>query len=259
MANYYFVGVLLPELQIGTPPEITFEEYKKLLHDNLHSQDYALTYVLRRYYDIENLRFFWKGAPLGPYGCLDETAMEEVLFYPELLPIYMRTFLEKHESKVERLKHFPELIAAYFREESTNATGFLKEYLLFERKLRLIQTAFRAKHLKRDLLEELQFEDPEEDFIQQLLALKDAKIFEPPPGFEELKLIFEENYASPINLYQALCAFRFNKVAQLIDNQIFTLDRLLGYMVQLILVEQWEALDQEKGNQLVDSYIKENA
>lgn len=41
--------------------------------------------------------------------------------------------------------------------------------------------------------------------------------------------------------------------------QIFSIDRILGYMVQLILVERWENLDQEKGNQLVDLYIKENA
>jgi hypothetical protein len=41
----------------------------------------------------------------------------------------------------------------------------------------------------------------------------------------------------------------------MIGNQVFTIDRILGYMVQLILVERWENLDQEKGNQLVDQYL----
>lgn len=259
MANYYFVGVLLPELQIGTPPEITFEEYKRLLHDNLESHDYALTYILRRYYDIENLRSIWREEPLDVYGNLDEGHLEEALLYPELFPNYIRAFMEKYEDKTERLRYFPELISAYFREESAQAKGFLKEYLVFERQLRLIQTAFRARYLNRNLLEELQFENPEEPFIQQLLAQKDANQFEPPERFEELRPIFEAHYSSPIDLHKALCEFRFKKVEELIGNQVFTIDRLLGYMVQLILVERWEALDHEKGNQLIDSYIKESA
>jgi Protein of unknown function (DUF2764) len=131
--------------------------------------------------------------------------------------------------------------------------------LLFERKFRLVQTAFRAKYLKRDLLEELQFENPEEGFIQQLLVQKDSEKFDPPVGFEQLRPIFDEHYTAPIDLHKALCGFRFQKISELIGDHVFSIDRILGYMVQLILVERWEGLDQEKGNQLVDLYIKENA
>ncbi len=259
MANYYFIGVLLPELQIGIPPEIHFEDFKRLLRDNLQSHDYALTRTLRRYYDIENLRSFWLEAPLDPYGNLDESELEEALLYPELFPYYIRTFLEKYESQQERLRHFPELIATYFREEAAQSKGFVRHYLLFERKLRLIQTAFRSKYLNRDLLQELQFENPEENFIQQLLAQKDVKNFVPPEEFAELLPIFEKHYSSPIDLHKAFCEFRFQKVSELVDDQVFTIDRILGYMIQLILVERWEALDHKKGNQLIDSYIKDSA
>ncbi len=259
MRNYYFVGVLLPDLQIGIPPEITFENLIVLLRDNLLHKDYALTHIVRRYYDLENFRSFWKEEHLDPYGNLDVGRLEEALLNPELFPNYVQAFLEKYETKADRLRFFPELIAAYFREEAALSKGFLKEHLIFERKFRLVQTAFRAKYLKRDLLEELQFENPEESFIQQLLVQKDAEKFEPPVGFEQLRPIFDEYYAAPIDLHKALCGFRFQKICELIGDQVFTIDRILGYMVQLILIERFEGLDQEKGNQLVDLYIKENA
>lgn len=256
MGHYYFVGTLLPELQIGLPPEISFENFMVLLRDNLESSDLRLTKVLRLYYDIENLRSLWKEEPLDPYANLDENDLDEALFHPELLPSYVRTFLETHENKAARLRYFPQLIAAYFYYEAQQATGFNKQYLQFERKLRLIQTAFRAKQLNRDLAEELQYENVDEDFIQQLLAQKDATTFEPPPGFEDLKSIFEEYYQQPINLHKALCEYRFQKAEELADGHIFTMDRILAYMVQLMLVERWQQLDAEKGNKLIDTYVK---
>ncbi|MBA3239190.1 MAG: DUF2764 family protein [Parachlamydiaceae bacterium] len=257
MGNYYFVGTILPELQIGVPPEISFEEFMQLLKDNLENHDLQLTRILRSYYDIENMRSLWKEEPLDPFANLDANDLDDALFHPELLDSYVRTFLETHESKEARLRYFPQLLAAYFYNESNSTTGFIKRYLQFERKLRLIQTAFRAKKLNRELAEEIQFENPEEDFIQQLLAQKDAATFEPPPGFEELKTVFEEHYSSPIDLHKALCEYRFQKVAELGGDDVFTIDRILAYMVQLILVERWQELDSEKGNKLVDIYVKE--
>lgn len=259
MTNYYFVGVLLPELKIGHPPEISFREFILLLQDNLLEKDYALVDVLRRYYDLENLRSFWKKEELDPYGSLDKLQLEEIEMIPELLPSYVQNFLEKYENESVRLNHFPELMTAYFCEERCSSQAFLKEYLNFERKLRLIQTVFRAQYLKRDLLVELQYENPEESFIQQLVTQRDAVKFELPEEFQPLAFIFNEYSDSPIGLHKALCEFRFQKVADLMGNQPFSIDYILGYMIQLIIVERWENLDQEKGNSLVDLYIKENA
>lgn len=257
MGNYYFVGTLLPELEIGLPPEISFENFLLLLQDNLDNHDLRLTRILRRYYDIENLRLLWKEEPLDPYANLDSNELDEALLHPALLPSYVTSFLETHETKESRLRYFPKILAAYFYYEAKQATGFIKHYLQFERKLRLIQTAFRARKLNRDLAEELQFENPEEDFIQQLLAQKDAMTFEPPLGFESLKAIFEAHYNNPIDLHKALCEYRFQKVEELAGSGVFTIDRILAYMVQLILVERWQELDAEKGNKLIDLYVKE--
>lgn len=257
MAEYYFIGVSLPDLQIGLPPKITFAEFEQLLRDNLNSLDYERVKVLKAYYDIENLRSMWKGLELDSRGNLDQMQLKESLLQQAELPSYVSDFLEKYESKEARLSYFSRVIADYFRIETEKASGILKRILDFERKMRLIQTAFRALKLGRNLAEELQFEDPEEDFIQQLFAQKEIKTFELPEEFAAIKPIFEEYGSSPLELHQALVEYRFHFFEKEIGSSPFSIQRILIYMMQLILVEKWQELDKEKGIQIIDKYVKE--
>lgn len=257
MANYYFLTTLLPELQIGVEPDIDFAELNRLMKENLKPKDYALTRVIRRYYDIENMRALWQGEEHDRYGNLAVQDLEEALLYPELLPPYARGFLETYPHKAERLRYFAALVADYFRAESAAGAGFVKAYLQFERQLRLIQAAFRAKHLPRDLKGELQFESPEEDFIEQLLAQADAKMFSPPEGYEPLTAIFAEYAEAPLELYGALLEFQFQKIDSFVGPDPFSIDTILAYMVKLILLEKWLRLDRQKGISIIDRHVKE--
>jgi hypothetical protein len=152
--------------------------------------------------------------------------------------------------------HFPKLLAAYFRDESHESKGLLKQYLAFERELRLVMVGFRAKRLGRDIIKELQFENPDEDLISQLIAQKDARDFEPPEGFEDLKAIFEKYQDKPYALHQALVEFRFDKVQELMGLKTFNMDYIMGYTIQLVMVEKWLKLDKQKGLEIVDKIVK---
>lgn len=259
MPRYYFVGIMLPDLHLENAPEITFDQFDQLLKDNLSPRDYRQTEPLRRYYDIENLRCLWKGEPLLPYGNFDEHHLEEAMLNAGCFPSYIDNFLEEYGSREARLKFFPALIAKYYQQEILQAHGFVRNYLDFERNLRLIQTAFRAKKLNRNLQQELQYEDPEESFLQHLFAQMEAKQFELPEDFASLKAILEQNYGTPIDLHRALCEYRFLKVAQLAGEHAFSLDRILVALVQLIIAESWHKLNRDAGNKLIDQYIKEQA
>ncbi|MBA3957628.1 MAG: DUF2764 family protein [Parachlamydiaceae bacterium] len=253
--NYYFVATALPPLQIGVPPEISFEEFETLLQDNLTANDDDKTEVIRRFYDIQNIRAFWKNESLDPRGGLNEIELETALLDQAGFPTYVFDFLNRYDSTKSRLEHFPELVSTYFTAEQKHATGFLQDYLRFEREWRLVFTAFRAKQLGRDLTKELQYEDPDEDLVAQILAQKDSKTFIPPNGFQELQPLFEEHSDDPLALYKALCEYRFSKVEEMLDIDLFSIDRLLGYMVQLIIVEKWFELDKQKGTEIVNQIV----
>lgn len=257
--QYIFIGTLLPDLKIGEKPDLDFSELMILLKNNLSEEDFAQVEIFRRYYDIMNMRALWRNDPFFPYGNLDRNELEEAVLDQENLPDYVIEFLQTYQSNTERLKHFSSLLAAYFQKEVKDAKGFLKDYLQFERQLRLILVAFRAKELNRDLNLELEFESSEDDLVIQLLSAKDAKTFEPPPMFNWLRPVFEQHYENPLDLQKNLVEFQFNRIEDMIGFDVFSFDRILAYMAQLIMVEQWLLLDREKGIAIVDNILKESS
>jgi hypothetical protein len=257
MTEYYYLATVLPPLQFGVEPEISFEELSILLQDNLSSVDENQAKVIRRYYDILNIRAFWKEQPLDPHGNLNENELEEALADRAHIPKYLNRFLNEYESKEDRLKNFPKLLAAYFHDEELNARGFLEKYLKLERDMRLILVAFRAKKTGRDLLKELQYENPEEKMIAQIVAQKDDAEFHPPEPYEDLKPIFTQYSDDPIALHQALLEWRYQKIREMVGFKTFSSDQVLGYLTRFILIENWLELDKEKGIEIVDSLLKE--
>jgi hypothetical protein len=256
MTNYYYVTSSFPEVRIGGTTDINFRQLNLLLQDNLSKDDLEKTRVIRRLYDLYNIRSLWLKEELTLYGNYNDVELEDALIAQSVLPKYVFDYLEKYPTNDERIKHFPELIHNYFNIEIEKADGFLKKYLIFERDWRLVFAAFRAKKLGRDILEELQYEDPNRNLIAQILAQKDAKTFEPPFEYEELKPIFEANQDSPLALQQALDSYRFEKINSLLGVDMFSINRILGYMAQLILVEEWLKLDKEKGLEIVENIAK---
>lgn len=256
MRNYYFTATSLPPLQMGIPPEISFHAFQNLMHDNLSTSDLHKAEIISRYYDIENIRAFWKKEPFDEHGNLNEVELEEGLLARQDLPEYVYDFLDAYDNKESRLEHFPELIAKYFKVESEEATGFLKQYLSFEREWRLVFAAFRAKKLGRDVAKELQYEDPNDEIVAQIMAQKDAKTFVPPDGYEDLKVIFDEHGDKPLELFKALCEYRFHHIEEMLGIDVFSINYILGYMAQLITVEKWIGLDQQKGMNIVQNVFK---
>jgi hypothetical protein len=258
MTNYYFVASALPALQIDLPPELEFQDFEDLLKDNLTEADLAKVWIMRFYYDIQNMRAWWKNEALDPIGNLNEVELEEALVAKEGLPDYVQDFLENYTNTESRLHHFSALPVAYFATESKRATGFLQRYLSFEREWRLVMTAFRAKQLGRDFTSEFQFEDPDDDFVAQILAQKDAKTYTPPDEYEELKPLFEAHRNDPLGLHLALCEYRFNKIQEMFGVKVFSIDRILAYMARLIIVEKWQLLNKEKGVALANKILGVN-
>ncbi len=259
MAKYYFIGTLLPSLSFDSPPEISFAELERLFRDNLTTKDFEKTLEVRRIYDILNLRALWLEEEIDPTGELTALELSEALVSHVGLPDYVYEFIDRYQKNEDRIRHFPFLLAKFFQNTDHLKDLFLRRYLNFERELRLVMTAFRAKKLGRDLSVELQYEDPEEDLIAQLLAQQDAKTYEPPEKYKDLKVLFDKFGDNPLALQRALDEYRFETIENLVDMaDVFSIDRLLAYLLQLMIVERWFELDKDKGMQIVDTIVKEN-
>lgn len=262
MTEYYFLASLLPPLEIGHVPALGFSELKELLRTNLTVTDKKRVQEFLRLLDFENLRSFWAKEPFDPRGNVREEEMEQAVLdaqWPdgEEFPAYLREFLDKYHSDEERLEHFALLMTYFFAQEIEKESGFIRDYFAFQREMRLVMVGFRAKKLGKDVAVELQYEDPTDPIVAQILAQKDAKVYEPPFEYKELKPVFEEYANSPMDLHKAIYEYQFNHIIELWGGEIFTLERILNYISRLLLVERWLELDVQKGIQVVDTIEKE--
>lgn len=263
MAEYYFLASLLPSLAIGHVPDLDFHELKELFRINLTDEDKEKVHQLLSLIDLENLRAFWAKQSHDPRGNYSRAEIEQSLqdkSWPGDLewPSYLKEFIEKYHDDKEKIEHFSELLSTFLKvEASMLEEGFLKEYFIFLREWNLIMVGFRAKKLGRNLAKELQYEDPKDPIVAEILAQKDAPVYEPPYEYKELKSIFLEFSEFPLELHKALLAYSFRVVEELCGNEFFSIDRLLGFMARLLMVEKWLELDMQKGLAILGK-IEEN-
>jgi len=248
MAEYYFIGTALPTLSIGVKPELSFKELYDMLVQNVSPADLEKAGGLLWSIDLMNIRAFWLGMPLDDRGKFTPKELEEALLVREGLPDYLVDYLDRYDSVEERLRYFPSLNASLFQDAIARfPDGFLKRYFTMEREIRLILTALRAKTIGRDVALELQFEDLTDPLVMDILAQKDSSDYIPPSEYEDLKALYQNALANPKELHRAILDYRFRKVEEMEENEQFSMDRILGYMVRLMIVESWESLNENDG------------
>ena len=254
MADYFFLAPSLPALVLGQKPDLSFEELKARLEINLSKRDLAKAVVLSLYIDISNIRSLFMEETIDPRGNLNEKELDEALLIHNILPAYVFDFLDQYDSVAEKIRHFSAVLAKFFEEEIPQQSGFLRKYLVFERQWRLVMIALRSKELGRDVSFELQFEDFTDPLVAQILAQKDADRYEPPVEYQDLKELLAACGEDPWEKYKAFAKWRFQKIEEMVDRPLFSMDWILSYMAQLMIVEQWNELDESRGRMILETF-----
>lgn len=251
--RYYFAVTALPPLTFGVPPEITFNELLDLVEMNLSEKDQKQFLSLLEPINLYNIKALWLSLPLDDKGTFNAKELEEALLIRDLLPPYLIEYLEEYETVENRLKYFSSLYTSMYAQEFK---GFLGWYFRFEREVRLVLAALRAKKTGRDIIRELQFEDPTDPLVAQIFSQKDMSDYVPPSEYEELKALFDQDYMDPKKLSFAIQKYRFEKIGEREENEQFTLDRIIAYAAKLLILESLVPADPEKANIAVEELSK---
>jgi hypothetical protein len=171
-----------------------------------------------------------------------------------VLPDYVFEFLDQFEKVTDKIRNFSGLLAIFFNSEIPKHKGFLRCYLSFERESRLVLTSLRCKQLGRDVAKEMQFEEPTDPLVAQILAQKDAESYDPPAAYRELKELIASCYNDPWFENKAFAAYRFKKIGEIAEGKFFSIDQILCYMAQLMTIENLIELDPERGNMILDTF-----
>ena len=256
MNKYYFLLCSLPSVNIGAKPFVSFVELENYLDWNLTEADKKVLYSFKQYIDIKNLKNMWMDRGIDSRGNLDEKTIHEISLTEDFIPGYVLDYLKKYISIDERINNFSLLEMEFFKYEIENPkSDFLHRYFSFERETRLILTALRAKTLKIDISKELEGEDKKDPLVDNILSEKEAKVYTPPKEYEKLRDIYLKSQDNPKELYKSFLEYCFNKYGDFSEKDPFTIDQILGYLANLILVEDFYYLDQEKGKLVVDSLL----
>jgi hypothetical protein len=255
MAQYYFLTTMLPQVSLQEPPRLSFEELIPLYLQNLTPADYEQFRRLRLWIDVQNMRLFWLGLELDPRGNWLKKALETQLLTGEQLPESVVGYLGRYESDEARLAHYAELYSAFLNEQIATSDGFLHDYLELERGLMLVAAAIRAKRLGRDLAKELASQDANDPLVAWLLSFRDASHVEAPIEFQRFAQILETHGEAPMELRRLLIQYRLDWITERTQDDPFSIDWLLGYAVQLLLVEQWFELDAAAGEMMIDAMV----
>lgn len=252
MGNYYFLAASLPDLALGHKPELSFEEMKSRVKINLNKEDQESVSLLTRFIDIQNIRALLLKEPLDTKGTLSEKELEEALLVQDAFPQYVFDVLDRFETVEEQVRNFSGVISRFFAEEVGSHQGFMRKYLIFEREWRLVLTALRAKATKRDITRELQFEDPTDPFIAEILAQKDGEYYEPPEEFLELKELVASHQGDPWAEHRAFSEWRLIKIEELVEAPLFSIDWILSYLARQLIIEQDNELNKTQGKKIIE-------
>lgn len=250
--QYYFLATSFPSLDLHQMPEISFQQLHESLLENLSKADFALYRDFLLYIDLKNIKALIAEKSFDPRGYFSEKSLREALLTKEDLPEYLFTYLQKIEDPYLRLKNYVKIYSRFF---SQKREGFLRKYFSQERDIRLILAALRAKKWNKSIQQELQFEDFSEPLVAYILVQKDAKEFEPPEGYKELKTLFTLHEKKPQELEKKLIEYRIKKIEDLLEGELFSIGAVLGYAVKLFLIESWWQLDFDQGKQTLNQLV----
>lgn len=260
MSYYYLAASLIP-VEFGDIPELGFLELVEKYDMNLTKQDKRQLEVIRLFFDLENIKqlYTFRSTPihLDSRGNLSKKELKQALEEKDFFPDYVTDFIKQHEANKDAVFNFSSLISSYFIYEGERATGFLKQYLDFERNWRLILTGCRAKKLGRNIYKEFIFEDIRDPIISTIIGQKDSPYFETPSGYEELHEMLLASKDKPMYQYRHLAEFRFRKIREMAMNKPFSIDYLLAYALRVTILEDLRALDEVKGQEMLNSIVKD--
>lgn len=257
MKRYFYLAASLPELGLEFKPNVTFNEFIEDANTYLEKKDYQYVVIIRELIDIENIRRLLLEQAIDDRGNLSETSLDEAILGKVDLPVYAVDFLDTYLDTKSRLDHFAALYASFFNFYKNTKNTFLNQYLTFEHELRLWMTLLRAQKLGQDFAQALQFEDGKDPLIMNMLVQGQSADLTLPDEFKKLKSIYENYSANPVLLQKKIEEFKISKIDELVQDNFFSIDVILGFIAKLLIIEQWQSLNLEEGlNRLNRFYSK---
>lgn len=191
------------------------------------------------------------GSTAGNYS---PTYIEDRLKEPRDLPSYMIEFIKnnKDEKKKYDVSDENELTWMFFDFVNKTKSKFIRDYFTFDMNLRNLTTALNCRKYDRALQKEIIGDN---QFAKALRTskLKDFGLTDDYP-FVERVISFFDNPAM-IEKERQLDLLRWEFLDEKTTFEYFSIDKVLSFLIRLLIIERWSKLDTESGKKVFNGLI----
>jgi len=235
---------------------ISPREFGEMLKEDLHPDDYRQVELVFMENDNRNLSsylFSGKTEALlpGNYSPDDfqeqEKLFTEILPSADILPPYMVNVMRnsrQEDGKKDKLKIEHELSEGYYQHLVENAVPFLKAYSIFDFNLKNLVVFIKAG--KHDISQEQYITgySPHASHLREHAGKKLVKDHNFEFFDEILSYTGSGSFAEQEMRYDRL---RWRVIEEMIFFEDFSIDRIIAYLLQLLIAGRWSALDKDQG------------
>jgi hypothetical protein len=183
--------------------------------------------------------------------------IESILVEREEVPKFVDDYLNRYGTTQDRLKHFTELMYEYFQRERRIGNGFLKWYFAFESDLKLVLAALRGKIWGIDWVQEFQFVEHPTPLFLSLSEQGGSGPLLLPDQYQPLQHLFDTYKEAPLELDDHIDKFRFDAVEEKVAFEPFSIEHILAYLVQFLIVWKEQKRDAQQGRELIETIVRQ--
>ena len=265
--NYYYLIAGLPDI-VADEKKLSFTsvEFREILCDNLHKDDFELAKLYYMPYDHKNLLnlLFKKDSDWDTRGNEPKEIIEKVsnqksfeLADDVKLQSYLNEFLKKYYSEDGFTDYFASefaLTSAYYNYLLESSNKFVKEVALHDRLTGNIMAALSGRKHELDYENNLIGEDEITASIKKSRA-RDFGISGEVPEIEILAQIYEtENL---VDREFKLDLYKWRYLDEKTFFNYFTIEKVLAYIQKLFIAERWYGLDKDKGRIMFNKILED--
>jgi hypothetical protein len=247
--NYYCLIAGLPDILIDQK-KIPFSliELKQELQDQLHPKDYQLVeYLFLPYDNINFLNILQKKeAELNPLGNYSESFFMDEIKEPENLPGYMKKFLEAYrdENPIHpNLSLENQLTWLYFDFMLEQKNEFLRDIFTTIRDINNIFAIYNARKFGLNI-ENQMIGNYELTEAAKKTTSKDFGLASEITPIDEIIGIYENN--DILEQEMSIDLLKWRHMNNLNTFNYFTIEFILAYVLEFIIVERWANLDTDQ-------------
>jgi hypothetical protein len=257
--EYHYLIAGLPELQFDEGKVTsTLLDFREELKQHLSVSDYQSVHRLFLPYDNANLVGYLVSGqenfdPLGNYN--PDTFAEQVNRIKSILPQkpilepYLVKFITdwlSEESGSNSVNPGLALTTAYYSENIAAASGFLKEWLIFNRNIKNIVTALLCRKHKLDPVPQMIGEEG----IVPFLIRGNARDFGLSTELDYVdRLVQISEHPDLMERERRIDLLRWEFISSKTIFHYFDIDAVLAYLLRLEMVIRWARLDKTTGEQ----------